>query len=109
MSWGGETGHLGILPPPCSFSCRPGPHPAAPAEPGDATRKFEVAQITEHMELVGSDGQHVGTVDRVQGKLVKLTKAESGGGGEHRYVPLSVVQGIHDHNLTLSVPAQQAL
>ena len=68
---------------------------------------FEVAQITEHMEVVGSDGQHVGTVDRVQGKLVKLTKAESG--GEHRYVPLSVVQGIHDHNLTLSVPAQQAL
>jgi hypothetical protein len=68
---------------------------------------FEVAQITEHMEVVGSDGQPVGTVDRAQGKLVKLTKAE--GGGEHRYVPLDVVQGIHDNKLALSVPAQQAL
>jgi len=26
-----------------------------------------VSQIGEHMEVVGNDGQHVGTVDKVEG------------------------------------------
>lgn len=72
-------------------------------------KDFNVAEITEHMEVVGSDGQHVGTVDRVHGKMVKLTKADPASGGEHRQVPLSVVAGIRDSRLTLSVPAHQAL
>jgi len=31
------------------------------------------SQIQEHMEIKGSDGQHVGTVDRVEGDRIKLT------------------------------------
>ena len=32
------------------------------------------SQIREHMEVVGSDGEHVGTVDKVEGDRIKLTK-----------------------------------
>ena len=34
--------------------------------------------IREHMEVIGADGVHLGTVDRIEGDRIKLTKAESG-------------------------------
>ena len=33
-------------------------------------------QVREHMEVVGSDGGHVGTVDKVEGDRIKLTKKD---------------------------------
>ena len=36
--------------------------------------------IKEHMEVIGADGVHVGTVDRVENNRIKLTKADSGEG-----------------------------
>ncbi len=36
-----------------------------------------MADIKEHMEIVGKDGKHVGTVDRVEGNRIKLTKKDS--------------------------------
>jgi hypothetical protein len=30
--------------------------------------------IKEHMEVIGADGVHVGTVDHVDGARIKLTK-----------------------------------
>lgn len=30
--------------------------------------------IAEHMEVIGADGVHIGTVDRVEGNRIKLTK-----------------------------------
>ena len=38
----------------------------------------------EHMEIKGSDGQHIGTVDRVEGNRIKLTKSDQASGGQHR-------------------------
>ncbi len=70
---------------------------------------FEVSQITEHMEVLGSDGAHVGTVDHVRGKLVVLTRADPAAHGERRYVPLATVRGIADGKLHLDVPADEAL
>lgn len=70
---------------------------------------FEVAQITEHMEVLGSDGAHVGTVDHVRGKLVVLTRADPAAQGQRRYVPLATVRGVENDKLHLSVPAEQAL
>jgi hypothetical protein len=32
------------------------------------------------MEVIGADGVHVGTVDRVEGNRIKLTKKDSGEG-----------------------------
>ncbi|MDU2926289.1 DUF2171 domain-containing protein, partial [Bradyrhizobium sp.] len=34
--------------------------------------------IREHMEVIGADGAHVGTVDRVEGNRIKLTRKDSG-------------------------------
>src|SRR5262249_22539169 len=49
-------------------------------------------QIKEHMEVVGSDGVHVGTVDHLEGRdTVKLTKDN---GGEDHYIPLSLVDHV---------------
>ena len=35
-------------------------------------------QIREHMNVIGADGVHLGTVDHVDGGRIKLTKADSG-------------------------------
>ncbi len=32
-------------------------------------------RIKEHMDVIGADGVHVGTVDRVEGARIKLTAA----------------------------------
>ena len=32
--------------------------------------------IREHMEVIGADGVHVGTVDSVDGDRIKLTKSD---------------------------------
>jgi hypothetical protein len=70
---------------------------------------FDVSQITEHMAVVGSDGQHVGTVDRVHGRMIRLTKADPAAAGEYRFVPLDAVDGIRGNRLVLRVAAAQAL
>jgi len=33
--------------------------------------------ISEHMEVIGADGVHVGTVDHVDGDRIKLTKKDA--------------------------------
>ena len=35
---------------------------------------MDAMQIKEHMDVVGSDGQHVGTVDKLEGQQIKLTR-----------------------------------
>jgi hypothetical protein len=47
------------------------------------------------MEVIGADGVHIGTVDRVENGRIKLTKADSGEGrhkGHHHYIDLSLPQ-----------------
>ena len=33
-----------------------------------------MTEIKEHMEIIGADGVHLGTVDKVEGNRIKLTK-----------------------------------
>lgn len=70
------------------------------------------SQIREHMEVVGADNVHVGTVDRVENGRIKLTKADSGQGrhaGHHHYVPLGLVAGIENGKVRLSANAAVAV
>jgi hypothetical protein len=53
------------------------------------------------MEVVGSDGQTVGTVDKVEGNRIKLTK-DTSGGDQHRYIEASSVSGIEGGKVRLS-------
>ncbi len=54
---------------------------------------MDATKIAEHMEIVGSCGNHVGTVDHVEGNMIKLTKSDSAD-GKHKYLPLSEVKQI---------------
>jgi hypothetical protein len=42
--------------------------------------------VREHMDVLGADGVHVGTVDRVEGNRIKLTKSDPLAEGSHHYV-----------------------
>ena len=67
---------------------------------------IDVSQIEEHMEVVGSDNQHVGTVDNVG---LKLTKNDPAAHGQHHYLKLEKVVSIEGGKLVLSMPAAEAL
>lgn len=63
--------------------------------------------IKEHMEVVGSDGAHVGMVDGIEDHRIKLTR--SGGDGEHHYIATALVQDIRGNTVTLTKVAAEAL
>ncbi|HEV7266988.1 MAG TPA: DUF2171 domain-containing protein [Falsiroseomonas sp.] len=70
------------------------------------------SRIAEHMEVIGADGVHIGTVDRVEGGRIKLTKADSGEGhhkGHHHYVDLGLVAGVEGQQVRLSANADVAV
>ena len=55
---------------------------------------IEIKKIRQHMKVVDSRGNPVGTVDRVdQGREIKLARADSPD-GLHHYIPLAWVDTI---------------
>lgn len=67
------------------------------------------AHIREHMEVVGSDGKHVGTVDHMEGNKLKLTKSDPAAGGKHHYLGLDNIDHVEQDKVCLNVPASQAM
>lgn len=68
--------------------------------------------IREHMEVIGADGVHLGTVDRVDGDRIKLIRADAGAGsheGHHHYVPAGLVAGVEGDQVRLSANADTAV
>ncbi|SHM35908.1 DUF2171 domain-containing protein [Bradyrhizobium lablabi] len=64
-----------------------------------------VSGIKEHMEVIGADGAPVGTVDKVEGVRIKLTRKDSGEGshkGHHHYIDGSLVADIEGNKVRLS-------
>lgn len=68
---------------------------------------IDTKQITEHLEVVGSDGEHVGTVDHVDGNTIKLTKNDRTAAGQHHWVPLEDVEGVIDGKVRLNIQSGQ--
>ncbi len=65
--------------------------------------------IGEHMEIVGSDGQMVGKVDKVEGDRIKLTKdSDPHGMGHHHYLPVSAVQSTQGGKVMLQMSGSEA-
>jgi hypothetical protein len=56
----------------------------------------DAANIQEHMEVVGSDGHHVGKVDHVLGQEIELAKLDLGAGLKHHMIPISWVERVDD-------------
>ncbi|RWC33381.1 MAG: DUF2171 domain-containing protein [Mesorhizobium sp.] len=72
----------------------------------------DATSIREHMEVIGADGVHVGTVDKVEGQRIKLTKRDSGEGahrGHHHYIPLSLVAEVEGQKVRLSANSDVAV
>ena len=72
----------------------------------------DLSNIKEHMDVIGADGVHVGTVDHVDGDRLKLTKASSGEGqhkGHHHYISGGLVAGVEDGKVRLSANADVAV
>lgn len=67
-----------------------------------------VGRAIEHMEVVGSDGQHVGTVDKTAGDRIILTKSDPNAGGHHHSVPCSWIENVDD-KVTLNKTAEEAM
>jgi hypothetical protein len=78
----------------------------------------DLSAIKEHMEVIGADGVHVGTVDKVEGDRIKLTKRDSGAEvsegtgsheGHHHYISGGLVAGVEGDKVRLSATAANAV
>jgi hypothetical protein len=72
----------------------------------------DTSGIREHMEIIGADGVHVGTVDGVEGDRIKLIKADSGEGsheGHHHFIPVALVAEIEGDKVRLSANGDVAV
>jgi hypothetical protein len=60
--------------------------------------------IREHMEVIGADGVHVGTVDRVEENRIKLIRADSGLGHQdhHHYIPRGLIAAVEGDKVRLT-------
>jgi hypothetical protein len=68
---------------------------------------FKILDIQEHMEVVGSDDERVGTVDHKEGDdRIVLTKDDHG--GRHHLVSIDWVDYV-DRKVHLNKPSQKAM
>jgi len=68
---------------------------------------MNIDEIREDMKVVGSDGEHVGTVDGVEGDQIKLTKQDSEN-GQHNFISVDIVDSVDGDTVTLSSTAEDA-
>ena len=68
---------------------------------------IEAAQIREHMDVVGSDGEHVGRVDQIKGDEIELAKLDLSTMGKHSLIPLSWVDFV-DEKVHLNLDHKEA-
>ena len=69
-------------------------------------------EIKAHMEVIGADGVHVGTVDAVEGNRIKLTKQDSGEGshrGHHHFIDKGLVAEVEGDKVRLSATGAVAV
>lgn len=67
-----------------------------------------LGQVREHMEVVGNDDQHVGTVDKTAGDRLILTKSDEDSGGAHHSLSCSDIDRIEGDKIILDCSAEQA-
>jgi hypothetical protein len=66
-----------------------------------------LGRVREHMEVVGSDGQHIGTVDAVRGDRMVLTRSDPSAGGRHHSIPCGWIDRVDD-KVTVNKTAAEA-
>lgn len=69
----------------------------------------DLSAIKQHMEIIGADGVHLGTVDKVEGDRIKLTRADSGSHSDHHhYLSGGLVAEVEGNQVRLSANADNA-
>jgi len=69
---------------------------------------IQASEIREHMEVLGSDGGHVGKVDKVMGADIELAKLDFGSGLKHHLIPMTWVDHVEDDKLYLNMTKDAA-
>jgi hypothetical protein len=68
---------------------------------------IDTSKISEHMDVIGSDGQKIGKVDHLEGSdKIKLTKSDAPD-HKHHFIPTSWIAKVDTH-VHLNVPANDA-
>ena len=67
--------------------------------------------IREHMEVIGADGVHVGTVDKIEGDRIKLTRKDSQGAhaDHHHFISRGLIADVEGDQVRLSANADVAV
>lgn len=71
-------------------------------------QRRSMSRVTEKMEVIGSDGQHIGTVDKVRGDRIILTKNDENAGGIHHSIPCGWIDSVDD-KVKVNKSAQEAM
>ena len=64
------------------------------------------------MEVIGADGVHVGTIDRIEEHRIKLTRKDSGEGsheGHHHFLATGLVAEVEGDKVRLSTKGDVAV
>jgi hypothetical protein len=69
---------------------------------------MQTANIREHMKVIGSDRQPVGTVDKVEGDRIKLSRSDPQAQGKHHYIPGDWIERVEGDQVCLRQKAQEA-
>jgi len=66
------------------------------------------ALIRQNMEVLGSDGVHVGVIDHLEdNNEIRLAREEPDSGGQHHYIPLAWVVHV-EMKVHLNQPGELA-
>jgi hypothetical protein len=66
-----------------------------------------LGHVRPQQEVVGSDGQHLGTVDKVWGDRIVLTRSDPEAGGHHHSIPCSWITNVAER-VEISKTAEEA-
>ena len=72
------------------------------------SKRSLLGTVREQMEVIGSDDEHVGTVDRVAGDRIILTKSDPESGGVHHSLSCSDIDRIEENRVILDCDADEA-
>jgi hypothetical protein len=70
---------------------------------------MDLQDLRDGQRVVGSDRGHVGTIDGIQGELIKLKKNDPSSGGEHHFLDVDLINSVSPNEVVLSVPAAEAM
>ena len=75
---------------------------------GTATGGAFATRLVKDLEVVGSDGTHVGVIDRLDGAMMKLKRLDPAAGDQHHMLSTELVKSV-DKTVVLSITAADAM